>query len=1038
MEEDFEDRYADELDAMREMEMDFEASQRSQSQNRVAPSQTGKPSHAPLTNGSQNLSITKSTATTGGLSQPKSQSDPLAALNTDGKSASASSGLQNGFSREPEVDGPERKAKKRDIEEMFGPLSDSEDELVIDAALPTIAPTAKRPRKLFPDASKTTEKAPTSPPPSPTPEEKALAKIMLHRQQSASLAQQPAEPTRTLSTNSGQDTAWPAGYRRLQILQREPPGLSARITGQDGRRVYLRMKEVVGVEGKMKNKSIFKQTPGHPLRLLAVPVEMMQDDLESERHMRLVKQAQTISASLNGGLSKKLGTSAGDEADDEMEDEDDTGKEAATKEKSSALWVDQYAPRRYTDLLSDDGINRNLLFWLKLWDHLVFGKEKKQRKKPKLEQQQKQAEAKNLKFKNKFQQEEQQEELDENNRPVHKIALLCGPPGLGKTTLAHIIAGHAGYNVVEMNASDDRSVEVFRNKLESSTQMQSVLVMDRRPNCLVIDEIDGAPTPAINCLLAFIKGASDNKTPTEAGPATAKKTKSKNLLRPIICICNDPYVPALRLLRQQAFVTHFPPTLSTRLAARLNEIARNNALRTDMTALMALCGKADNDIRSCLNTLQFIHGQGRVLSLALVQSLSVGQKDRHKGFFSIWQDIFKLPQPKRKQYANPHDVAAGKAKIATAADGTLGLDTNNPTSTTARFYNVVQLAQGAGDYDKLMQGIFENYLEMKFKDPRLEALNLASDWLIFHDRLGSVVARSQNYTFYRYLPYVPVVFHLLFASSLQPRLKYPNTAYENSVKQTRTQNLLSTVLSEVSPSTACFLDPRMAVTQILPLLLIILQPTFRPVNTQLFNAQEKRQMKELINSMIAYNLTYNQERSAEGQYNYVLDPNLDSVVRFSSTPPTKQMTYAAKQLIAREITLEKMRRSEAAVGGKNRDMKKGSKPSAPAKKVGPSAQSKVPRHLEKLQPKKVQDEPEKPTRDFFGRIIKKKSPGPKLADTAASTDGVDANNDPGSSQNSKAEARREQQEQLAGKLWYKFNQGFTNAVRKTVRIQDLL
>ena len=33
-----------------------------------------------------------------------------------------------------------------------------------------------------------------------------------------------------------------------------------------------------------------------------------------------------------------------------------------------------------------------------------------------------------------------------------QIALLCGPPGLGKTTLAHVLAKHAGYNVVEMNA----------------------------------------------------------------------------------------------------------------------------------------------------------------------------------------------------------------------------------------------------------------------------------------------------------------------------------------------------------------------------------------------------------------------------------------------------------------------------------------------------------------------------------------------------------------------------------------------------------
>ena len=33
-----------------------------------------------------------------------------------------------------------------------------------------------------------------------------------------------------------------------------------------------------------------------------------------------------------------------------------------------------------------------------------------------------------------------------------QTALLCGSPGLGKTTLAHIIAQHAGYNAVEMNA----------------------------------------------------------------------------------------------------------------------------------------------------------------------------------------------------------------------------------------------------------------------------------------------------------------------------------------------------------------------------------------------------------------------------------------------------------------------------------------------------------------------------------------------------------------------------------------------------------
>lgn len=35
-------------------------------------------------------------------------------------------------------------------------------------------------------------------------------------------------------------------------------------------------------------------------------------------------------------------------------------------------------------------------------------------------------------------------EFDQHNRPKFKVALLCGPPGCGKTTLAHLIAKHAG------------------------------------------------------------------------------------------------------------------------------------------------------------------------------------------------------------------------------------------------------------------------------------------------------------------------------------------------------------------------------------------------------------------------------------------------------------------------------------------------------------------------------------------------------------------------------------------------------------------
>lgn len=44
-----------------------------------------------------------------------------------------------------------------------------------------------------------------------------------------------------------------------------------------------------------------------------------------------------------------------------------------------------------------------------------------------------------------------------------------------------------------MNASDDRNITSFKTHLEAATQMSSVLSNDSRPNCLVLDEIDGAP-----------------------------------------------------------------------------------------------------------------------------------------------------------------------------------------------------------------------------------------------------------------------------------------------------------------------------------------------------------------------------------------------------------------------------------------------------------------------------------------------------------------------------------------------------------------
>ena len=70
--------------------------------------------------------------------------------------------------------------------------------------------------------------------------------------------------------------------------------------------------------------------------------------------------------------------------------------------------------------------------WLKSWSKVVFGKEHQQAS------------------------GSHWSSVLGDEHMAGKVVLLHGPPGLGKTTLAHILAKTAGYSPMEINASDER------------------------------------------------------------------------------------------------------------------------------------------------------------------------------------------------------------------------------------------------------------------------------------------------------------------------------------------------------------------------------------------------------------------------------------------------------------------------------------------------------------------------------------------------------------------------------------------------------
>lgn len=366
------------------------------------------------------------------------------------------------------------------------------------------------------------------------------------------------------------------------------------------------------------------------------------------------------------------------------------------KSGSDKLWVEKYKPNSYFELLSDESTNRSLLTWLKMWDKVVFNREFVTQ--PKISDAQKSAASNFNKKTGRFEvggvrfrkgkHSDLKTELDSHGRPVQKIAVLCGPPGLGKTTLAHTIARHAGYTVREINASDDRSPESFRLALQNGTEMQTTLLdTERRPNCIILDEIDGAPTASIDFLIRFI--SDPKETNKDSTGKSKKKVRSGLLRRPIICICNDLYTPSLRALRNVAFIVTFPPLESTRLADRLLSICRKERLKTDMTALLALVDKTSNDVRSCISMLQFYANTNKPLTLIDVLKSNIGQKDKHKGLFAIWSNIFHIQRPKCNAIAENGDDNASVADVAVCDN-----------SLRNRVENVLSVVHNGGDYDR--------------------------------------------------------------------------------------------------------------------------------------------------------------------------------------------------------------------------------------------------------------------------------------------------------------------------------------------------
>jgi chromosome transmission fidelity protein 18 len=463
-----------------------------------------------------------------------------------------------------------------------------------------------------------------------------------------------------------------------------------------------------------------------------------------------------------------------------------------TKPRKTFMWTEKYRARHFMELVGDDRTHRQVLRWLKVWDPLVFPNSGKAKptvtKRPATE--------------------------TEEEKPYRKILLLTGPPGLGKTTLAHVCARQAGYEVMEINASDERSRDVVKGRIRTSVGTESVKTGSTittksgqvkkiaHPLCVVVDEVDGVVGGSggsgeggfIKALIDLI--LLDQKNSATIGPTQTRKKKKGDdfrLMRPLILICNDVYHPSLRPLRQSSFaeIIHVRKPPLDAVITRMKSVFEKEGVSCDSDAVRRLCevtwginatesrkgreGTGEGDLRGIMVVGEWAAGK-----------LKASTKDGTARLTRKWVEQNMMSDLSHGG-GGARGVGRGGAKevvnrvfLEGAGFPKIGIVNPIPDITDDQpktQLGVAELAKKAGmdrlremvdtsgDIDRIVTDIFSEYPRQPFNDDSiLSKPDAAYEWLHFHDTCSHRVFSGQDFELAPYLSQPVLACHHLFSS----------------------------------------------------------------------------------------------------------------------------------------------------------------------------------------------------------------------------------------------------------------------------------